>query len=70
MDSLEFRRCVDAAREAEARGQVADSMDVRRALMTRVHAGEISLRDAQAELSRIQRGARDRGQWTRSEFFS
>ncbi len=33
----------DAVKNAEADGLVADSMDVRKALMERVHAGEITL---------------------------
>jgi hypothetical protein len=43
---------------AEAAGLVADSMDVRLALMERVHSGEITLEQAQAELKRIKVEAR------------
>ncbi len=64
---------VHAAREhkktREAEGVVADSMEVRRALMIRVHAGEITLEAAQAELARIKRGAKKNGQITRNQAY-
>lgn len=60
----------DALRNAEVNGQVADSMEVRMALMERVRKGEISLGDAQAELKRIKRGAKAAGKLTRSQAFS
>lgn len=58
-----------ALKAAEASGQVADSMEVRTKLMERVHAGEITLKQAQAELKRIKRGANAAGLTTRSEAF-
>ena len=57
----------DALKKAEARGEVADSMEVRKALMVRVHSGEITLAQAQAELSRIKRGAKKAGKVTRDQ---
>ena len=42
-------------RDCEEKGIVADSMDVRRALMERVHAGEITLEQAQTELKKIKK---------------
>lgn len=60
----------DAVKEAERRGQVADSMDVRKALMERFHSGEITLEQAQAELKKIKRGAKAAGQLTRAQAFS
>jgi hypothetical protein len=60
---------MSSLREAEASGRVADSMEVRRALMRRFHAGEITLEEAQAELTRIQRGAKSRGKITREEAY-
>mgnify|MGYP001597783849 CR=1 FL=1 len=36
-----------AIKEAEARGEVADSWEVRKAIMSRVDAGEITLQQAQ-----------------------
>jgi len=58
-----------AVREAEAAGVVADSHAVRLAIMKRVHAGEITLEQAQAELARIKRGAAARGMRTRAQAF-
>lgn len=59
-----------ALKSAEAAGEVADSMDVRRSLMARVHAGQITLAQAQAELKRIQAGAKRDGKVTRAQAFS
>lgn len=59
----------DALRKADAAGQVADSTEVRTKLMERVHSGEITLEQAQAELKRIKRGAKAAGLMTRSEAF-
>ena len=58
-----------ALREAEATGLVADSIEVRKALMARVHKGEITLEQAQTELRKIQNGARKTGKTTRSKAF-
>ena len=55
--------------KAEAAGEVADSQEVRMALMKRVHDGEITLEQAQAELKAIKRGAKKRGLTTRSKAF-
>lgn len=60
----------EAVKTAEAAGSVADSMAVRLALMARVHSGEITLADAQAELKRIQRGAKASGKVTRAQAFN
>ena len=57
----------EAMRKAEAEGTVADSMEVRQALMLRVHAGEITLEAAQAELARIKRNAKKNGLITRDQ---
>lgn len=66
---LRIRAKREAQREAEQAGQVADSMDVRRALMERVHSGEITLLAAQVELKRIKRGAKAVGQNTRAQAY-
>ena len=58
-----------AVKHAEANGTVADSMDVRRALMAQVHAGEITLETAQQQLKKIQRNAINNGKVTRSQVF-
>jgi hypothetical protein len=60
----------DALKAAENAGEVADSMSVRLALMDRVHAGEITLQQAQAELKKIQSGAKKAGKLTREQAFS
>ena len=58
-----------ALKEADASGQVADSMEVRKALMERVHKGVITLEQAQAELAKIKRGAKAAGKVTRAQAF-
>jgi len=60
----------EALKTAEAAGQVADNMDVRLALMARVHSGEITLAQAQAELKKIKSGAKRAGLVTRAQAFS
>lgn len=42
----------------------ADNMEVRKALMARVRAGEITLAECQAELAEIQREAKRQGRQT------
>lgn len=59
-----------ALKEAETNGQVADSMEVRKALMDRVNSGEITLEEAQSELAKIKRGAKKAGKLTRSQAFN
>ena len=65
--SLEKRQSV---KDAEAGGMVADSMDVRLALMERVRTGEITLGEAQAQLKKIKSGAKKAGMVTRAQAFS
>lgn len=69
MDYLKHRERVALQKDAEATGRVADSMDVRLSLIKRVHKGEITLADAQAELKRIQRSAKSNGQITRAQAY-
>lgn len=64
------RRKRQAVRDSEESGEVADSMSVRMALIEKMHAGEMTLAEVQAELKRIQRGAKKVGQVTRSQAFS
>lgn len=61
------RRALKAAEDA---GEIADSMDVRRALIARVHAGEITLAQAQDELKKIKAGAERDGKVTREQAFN
>ncbi len=64
---MEKRRLL---KEAEESGQVADSLEVRMALMARVKSGEITLAEAQVELRRIKRGAGQRGLITRAQAYT
>lgn len=63
------RQAFADVKSAEASGRVADSMEVRMAIMARVHAGEITLQEGQAELQRIKRGAKAAGKVTRNQAF-
>jgi hypothetical protein len=54
---------------AEAAGEIADSLEVRMALVKQMEAGEITLEQMQAELSAIKRSAKKHGQTTRSKAF-
>ena len=58
-----------ALQEAEEQGIVADSMDVRKELVRRIQSGELTLDEAQAELTRIKRQAKKRGMLTRSQAY-
>ena len=69
MEPFELRMRREAIKTAETEGRVADGMDVRRALMERVHAGEISLDDAQSQLANIKRNAKKNGKITRNQAF-
>lgn len=69
MDELSFRRKIQAQRDAEAAGKVADSMDVRLSLVKRMHAGELTLDQMKSELNRIIRGAKKAGKITRNQAF-
>jgi len=60
---------MDALRDAEDSGLVADSMKVRLNLMAEVHAGTKSLEQVQAELSKIQRDAKKLGLKKRSSVY-
>lgn len=69
MDDIRRREKFNAIREAESSGEIADSMDVRKALMQRVHTGEITLAEAQAQLKKIKLGASKAGKTTRAKVF-
>lgn len=56
-----------AVAAAETAGEVADSLDVRKALLERVRKGEITLEQAQDELKKLKRGAAKAGKTTRSK---
>jgi hypothetical protein len=70
VDYFEHSRRMNAIRAEEAAGKVADSMDVRLAIVARIDAGEISLEEGQAELRLLKRKAKTNGQLTRSQIYS
>ncbi len=69
MGILEHRARMGDVKATEEAGEVADSMNVRKQILARVHAGELTPSEAQAELARIKRGAAKRGQKTRSSVY-
>lgn len=69
MNDGEFRDRREHQKAMEADGRVADSMEVRLALMQRVHDGEITLDAAQKELAAIKRRAKGQGKITRNQAF-
>lgn len=50
-------------------GAVADSDAVRAKLIERMHAGDLTLEQVQAELKRIQREAKKAGRPVRADYF-
>jgi hypothetical protein len=63
------RRKFAQMNSAETAGRVADSMAVRVELVRKMHAGEMTLEDVQAELKRIKRNAKKNGQITRDQAY-
>ena len=68
-DYFKHKGRMEQQREAEASGRVADSLDVRVALLERMHAGEITLAEVQAEVTRLKRRAKANGQITRNQAY-
>lgn len=64
------KRKFDAVREAEAAGQIADSMDVRISIVNRIHSGELTLEAGQKLLAKIKREAKSAGKITRNQAFT
>lgn len=58
---------LEAVKAAEKSGKIADSAEVRGALIARVLSGEITIEQCQAELKEIRRGARRARKVTRSQ---
>lgn len=56
--------------EAESAGIVSDSIDVRLALLERMHKGELTLDQVKAELARLKRQGRKSGMVTRAQAYS
>lgn len=72
MSRFGFERSMRAREDlatAEKDGVVADSHEVRLALIARMKAGELTLDQVQAELKRIQRTAKASGKVTRNQAF-
>ena len=65
--SLDKRRNVT---QCEKDGVVADSTDVRIALMEKVRSGECTLEEVQTELKKIKREAKKNGKITRNQAFT
>lgn len=63
------RRKLAQIKDAESADRVADSMDVRMELVRKMHAGEMTLDEVQAELKRIKRNAKKNGQITRDQAY-
>lgn len=54
----------------EKAGNIADSTDVRMALMAKISSGECTLEEAQVELKKNKRNAKKNGQITKSQAFN
>jgi len=65
--SKEKRKAVE---EAEKNGTIADSNEVRMALMKQVKSGEKTLKEVQAELAKIKRDAKRNGKQTQNQVFN
>lgn len=69
MDYFTAVRRRENVKAMEESGEIADSMEVRLAIVNRIHAGEITLTEGQAELKRIKRNAKKSGKMTRDQAF-
>ena len=65
-DVRDSRRALETA---EGKGIVADSKEVRLALMQQFHSGVRTLEEVQAELAVIKRGANKNGKLTRDQAY-
>jgi len=73
MSRTRFEASLDKKRnmkECEEAGIVADSEDVRLALMKKVWLGKCTLEEVQAELKAIKRNAKKNGLITRTQAFN
>jgi hypothetical protein len=68
-DYFEHKQKMEAQRQLEAEGKVADSMEVRIALMEQFHRGEKTLAEIQDELQAIKRSAKRNGKITRAQAY-
>ena len=54
---------------AEEQGLVADGSELRASLVAKVHAGEMTIEQVQAELRRVKREAKKNGMKTRDQIW-
>lgn len=69
MDYFEHKQRLNHQKQAESDGRVADSLEVRKQLIQRMKAGEITFDEMQKELKRIKRNAKKNGQITRAQAY-
>lgn len=70
MKRTKFEASLDkqnAIEKAEQEGKVADSMEYRMELIRKLHAGEMTLEQIQAELKQTKRNAKKEGKVTRTQ---
>ncbi|MGH0004477.1 hypothetical protein ACQU0X_30805 [Pseudovibrio ascidiaceicola] len=67
--ALRARLRREQANKAEKQGIVADSKEVRMALMAQVHNGDKTLEEVQAALKKIKRNAKKEGKITRNQAY-
>ena len=65
--SMDKRQNVIANEKA---GNIADTTEIRMALMEKVRTGECTLEEVQAELKKIKRDAKKNGKITKSQAFN
>lgn len=54
---------------AEEQGIVADSSELRAFLVAKIHSGEMTIEQVQAELRKVKRGAKKNGLKTRNQIW-
>lgn len=69
-ESINKKRKQKALDKAEAAGEIADSLEVRKEIMRRTHSGEITLKEGQLILKEIKRNAKKNGKLTRQQKWS
>jgi len=66
-DNYRKRKALD---EADAKGEVSDTMEIRLNLMEKVHSGELTLDEAQKQLKEIKKQGSKKGLLTRAQKWS
>ncbi len=67
MDAWKRQDKRSEVKRSEEAGEVADSLEVRKALLRRVDSGEITLAESQKEHRKIKRNAKKAGKVTRNQ---